>query len=90
MDEKIYLPEEVPDDLFTDSRLRKMGLVATAEHIAYVSYPEQNNIFKLYDIANTRKRKQQKKTSLRSKNSAIENILEERKNEMKVRKSQLK
>lgn len=62
--DKRYLPDEVPDHLFTQSRLNRMGLVPTAEHVAYVVYPEQRQQFKLYDISATRKRKQQKEFSL--------------------------
>lgn len=86
---KHYLPEEVPDHLFTQSRLSRMGLAPTAGHVAYVVYPEQRQQFKLYDINATRKRKQQKGFSLVQKDATVEQILAERKRELEVRKIQL-
>ncbi|MEF3302491.1 hypothetical protein [Paenibacillus sp. GYB003] len=86
---KHYLPEEVPDHLFTQSRLSRMGLAPTAEHVAYVIYPEQRQQFKLFDISATRKRKQQKGFSLVQKDATVEQILAERKRELEVRKIQL-
>lgn len=87
--EKQYLPEEVPDHLFTQSRLSRMGLAPTAEHVAYVVYSEQRQQFKLYDINATRRRKQQKGFSLVQKDATVEQILAERKHEIEVRKNQL-
>lgn len=84
-----YLPEELPDHLFTQSRLSKMGLVPTGEHTAFVVYPEQHQKFKLYDISATRRRKQQKGLSLVQKDATVEQILAERKRELEVRKAQL-
>jgi hypothetical protein len=84
-----YLPEEVPDHLFTRNKLNMMGLAATADHVAYVVYPEQKREYKLYDISNTRKRKQQKGFSFVLKNMTVEEVLAERKRELEVRKSQL-
>ncbi|MMZ70205.1 hypothetical protein D1872_331960 [compost metagenome] len=66
-----------------------MGLAATADHVAYVMYPEQKREFKLYDINVTRRRKQQKGFSLVNKDMTVEEVLEERKRELEVRKSQL-
>jgi len=86
---KHYLPEEVPDHLFTQSRLSKMGLAPTGEHAAFVFYPEQHQKFKLYDISATRRRKQQKGFSLVQKNATVEQILAERKHELDVRRIQL-
>lgn len=54
-----YLPEEVPDHLFTQSRLSRMGLKPTAD-LAYVVYPEQKTKYKLFHIDETQQRKQQK------------------------------
>ncbi|KAA9012283.1 hypothetical protein [Niallia endozanthoxylica] len=56
-DTKRYLPEEVPDNLFTQNRLNQMGLTPTSEHVAFVIYPEQKREYKLFDVSNTRKRK---------------------------------
>ncbi|MGD6844696.1 hypothetical protein ACQCVH_19560 [Bacillus infantis] len=86
---KRYLPEEVPDHLFTQNKLNRMGLTTTSEHAAYVSYPEQKREYKLFDINNTRKRKQQKGFSLVEKELTVDQVLEERKRELVVRKNQL-
>ena len=43
---KRFLPEEVPDHLFTQNKLNRMGLATTSEHVAYVSYPEQKREYK--------------------------------------------
>jgi hypothetical protein len=43
---KRYLPEEVPDHLFTQNKLKRMGLVPTEEHVAFVVYPEQGREYK--------------------------------------------
>jgi hypothetical protein len=87
---KRYLPEEVPDHLFTQNKLNRVGLATTSEHVAYVFYPEQKREYKLFDINNTRKRKQQKGLSLVEKDLTVEQVLEERKRELEVRKSQLR
>ena len=84
-----YLPEEVPDHLFTQSRLSRMGLAPTAEHVAYVAYPEQRQSFKLYDISGTKKRKPQKGLSGMIKDLTVDEVLAERKRELEVRKNQL-
>ena len=47
---KRYLPEDVPDNLFTKNKLNQMGLVPTQEHQAFVVYPEQKREYKLYNI----------------------------------------
>lgn len=86
---KRYLPEEVPDYLFTKNRLIRMGLTSTAENIAYVVYPEQKREYKLYDINDTRRTKRQKGLSLVIKDLTVEQILVERKRELEIRKNQL-
>jgi hypothetical protein len=83
-----YLPEEVPDHLFTKNRLSRMGLVPTQEHVAFVSYPEQKREYKLYDIVATRKPKRQNGLSLVIKDLTVEQVLQERKHELEVRKNQ--
>ncbi len=84
-----YLPEEVPDHLFTQSRLSRMGLTPTADPVAYVVYPEQKTKYKLFDINETRQRKQEKGLSLVQKDATVEQILAERKHEIEVRRMQL-
>lgn len=79
-----YLPEEIPDHLYTQNKLNMMGLAATA-----VLYPEQKREFRLFDINATRRRKQQKGFSLVYKDMTVEEVLEEQKLELEVRKSQL-
>lgn len=83
-----YLPEDVPDHLFTHNKLNKMGLVTTSVHDAYVLYPEQKNEYKLFDICKTRERKKQKGFSLVVKDMPVEQVLAERKWELEVRKEQ--
>lgn len=84
-----FLPEEVPNYLFTQNKLSRMGLAATEGHVAYVRYPEQKREYKLYDIKATRERKKQKGFSLVIKDMTVEEVLAERKRELEVRKSQL-
>lgn len=85
-----YLPEEVPDHLFTQNKLNRMGLKPIAESFAYVSYPEQKRKYKLFDIHKTQQRKKQKNgLSLVQKDSTIEQILDERRHELEVRRMQL-
>ncbi|UGB29959.1 hypothetical protein [Metabacillus sp. B2-18] len=86
---KRYLPEEVPDYLFTQNKLNRMGLATTSEHVAYVYYPEQKREYKLFDINNTRKCKQQTGFSLVVKDMTVEQVLKERRRELKLRKNQL-
>lgn len=86
---KHYLPEGVPDNLFSHNKLTRMGLAPTSEHVALVSYPEQKREYKLFDINNTRKRKKQQGFSLVEKDLTVEQILGERKCELEVRKGQL-
>lgn len=83
-----YLPEEVPDHLFTQNKLNRMGLAPTSDHVALVLYPEQKREFKLFDLNYTRKRKKQQGFSLVIKDLTVEQVLEERKREIEVRKSQ--
>lgn len=86
-----YLPEELPDHLFTQNKLSLLGLVPIGEYVAYVSYPEQRNEYKLFDINATRQQKKQKSSGLLTRlgTLTVEDILKDRENEMKVRKSQL-
>lgn len=84
-----FLPEEVPDHLFTQSRLSRMGLTPTADPVAYVVYPEQKTKYKLFDINGTRQRKQQKGLSLVQKDATVDQILAERRHEIEVRRMQL-
>lgn len=84
-----YLPEEVPDHLFTQNKLNLMGLAAAEVHVGYVIYPEQKNEFKLYDINATRARKKQKEFSLVITNMTVEEVIAERKRELEVRRNQL-
>ncbi|MGZ0086844.1 hypothetical protein ACWNXI_15090 [Caldibacillus thermoamylovorans] len=86
---KRYLPEEVPDHLFTQNKLKRMGLVPTEEHVAFVVYPEQGREYKLYDIQATRRPKRQKGFSLQIRDLTVEQVLQERKRELEVRKVQL-
>jgi hypothetical protein len=86
---KRYLPEEVPNNLFTQNRLSRMGLSPTSDHIAYVVYPEQKREYKLYSIDKTRTPKRQKGLSLVEKDLTVEQVLAERKRELAVRKGQL-
>ena len=85
---KRYLPEEVPDHLFTQKKLNRMGLASTTDHVSYVVYPEQKSEYKLFDINFTRERKKQKGFSLVVKDMAVKQILNERKRELEVRKEQ--
>lgn len=89
LESKDYLPEEVPDHLFTQSRLSRMGLKPIADPVAYVVYPEQKTKYKLFNINETQQRKQQKGLSLVQKNATVEQILAERKHEIEVRRLQL-
>lgn len=79
----------MPDHLFTQNKLSRMGLAATEAHVAYVRYPEQNREYKLYDIKATKERRKQKGFSLVIKDMTVEEVLAERKHELEVRKSQL-
>jgi hypothetical protein len=86
-----YLPETVPDSLFTKAELSRMGLVPLHdEEVAYVRYPEQRREYKLFTIDQTREPKRQK-SSLKYKSiDSIENVLTRRQSTMKVREEQLK
>jgi len=77
--------------LFTNNKLKQLGLVNTEEHVAWVIYPEQKREYKLYDISLTRQRKKQKSSGFlsRSGHMSVEKVLQEREHEMKVRLSQL-
>lgn len=77
-----YLPEEVPDNLFTRNELKQMGLVPIdpEDPDAWVIYTDQKREFKLFHIEKTRKPKPQKKKgiSLTTTNRTVEEILEKR------------
>jgi hypothetical protein len=78
-----YLPEELPNHLFTQKKLSQLGLVPIGEHVAYVSYPEQKN------ATSQQKKQKSSKVLTRLGSMTVENILKERENEMKIRKEQL-
>jgi hypothetical protein len=77
-----YLPEEVPDYLFTRNELKQMGLVPIDpnEPDAWVNYTDQTWEYKLYHIVKTRKPKPQKNKgiSLTITNRIVEYIFEKR------------
>ncbi|WP_420768594.1 hypothetical protein ACNR9V_01010 [Parageobacillus thermoglucosidasius] len=77
-----YLPEEVPNYLFTRNELKQMGLVPIneEEHEAWVTYTDQKREYKLYHINKTRRPKPQKNKgiSLTITNRTIDDILEKR------------
>jgi hypothetical protein len=80
---KRYLPEEVPDNLFTRNELNYMGLVPIEpkEPNAIVNYTEQKREYNLYDIEKTREPKRQKGNGgipLTIRDRTIEDILEKR------------
>lgn len=83
-----YLPEEVPDFLFTRNELKSMGCVPTQEAAAYVSYPEQKKEYPLFHIEETKLTKRQSGLSLIRKDCTIEEVMEKRKNALEVRKKQ--
>lgn len=85
-----YLPEDVPDSLFTKSELSQMGLVHLKDEVAYVSYPEQRREYKLYFIDHVRVQKKQKSSLILNVVDTIEEVLNRRKNAIKVRGEQLK
>lgn len=79
---KRYLPEEVPDNLFTRNELNYMGRVPIEIKFpdAIVSYEDQKREFNLYEIEKTREPKRQKingiSLTIRDKN--VEDILGKR------------
>lgn len=87
-DKKRYLPEEVPDHLFTKNELKMMGLVPNQELEAFVLYREQNREYQLYNVDATRSPKRQGGFSLVRKDYTTEQVLEKRRNALKVRRQQ--
>jgi hypothetical protein len=84
-----YLPEEVPDDLFTRNELKTMGLATIREAAAYVFYAEQRREYPLFHLEDTKLTKRQSGSSLIRKDCSIEEVLEKRKHSLEVRKAQL-
>lgn len=80
-----YLPENVPDSLFTRNELKSMGRIPNQESAAYVSYPEQKREYPLFQIEETKLTKRQKGFSLVPKDYTIEEVLDKRKHALKVR-----
>lgn len=82
-----YLPETVPDSLFTKSELSRMGLVPLHDEVAYVRYPERDtNCFRL-----TRSETKEAVSSLLvNAVDSIEEVLKRRKNAIEVRNEQLR
>lgn len=83
-----YLPEDVPDYLFTQNELKSMGRVPAGEFNAFVKYPEQRNEFKLFHIEDSKMTKKQSKSSMLRSLYTIEETLEKRKRAIKGRKQQ--
>jgi hypothetical protein len=80
---KKYLPEEVPDNLFTRNELNYMGLVPLDPKApdAVVNYTDQKRQYNLYDIEKTREPKRQKGNGgipLTIRDMTVEAILEKR------------
>ena len=79
---KVYLPNAIPDNLFTRNELNSMGLVPinSDKPDALVEFPQQKSIYNLYEIEKTRKPKMHKKTfNLIVRDNTVEDILEQRK-----------
>lgn len=83
-----YLPQDVPDHLFTQKELKFMGLVPEKEMEAFVFYPEQKREYKLFSLNGTRKQKQQSGMSLIPKKYTLEDVLNRRRHAIDVRKDQ--
>jgi len=49
---KQYTLENVPPNMFTKAKLKKMGLTPYFEHIAYITFPPKKRRYKLYSIDN--------------------------------------
>nr|WP_304220249.1 hypothetical protein [Fredinandcohnia onubensis] len=79
---KRYLPEEVPDNLFTRNELKYMGLIPIDpnEPEAWVNYTDRKKEYKLFHIDKTRKPKPHKVNgiSLTITDRTVEDILEKR------------
>lgn len=74
-----YLPDSVPDLLFTKNELKYMGRVPTGDPIASVYYPDQKRSFPLFDLQATRTKRKQKGFSLISKDMTPQDIIKLRK-----------
>lgn len=83
-----YLPQDVPDHLFTHNELKQMGLVPTQEFEAYVLYPEQKREYKLYNVNDARKSKRQSGISIIPKDYIVQEVLKRRKHAIEVREEQ--
>jgi len=84
-----YLPEAVPDSLFTKSELSRRGLVPIYDKVAFVKYPEQRREYKLFSIEQVREQKRQE-SSLRFRSvTSKEEVLKRREHAIQVRKEQL-
>ncbi len=83
-----FLPEEVPDHLFTRNELKGMGRVPIQEAAAYVFYPEQKREYPLFRIEETKLTKRQSGFSLIRKDKSAEEVLEKRKHALMIRKKQ--
>ncbi|MDQ0878929.1 hypothetical protein QFZ77_007588 [Paenibacillus sp. V4I3] len=51
---KQFTPDKVPADMFTTSKLKKMGLTPISEYSAYITYPPSKRRYKLYKLENVR------------------------------------
>ncbi|MFB5268111.1 hypothetical protein ACE41H_15190 [Paenibacillus enshidis] len=74
-----YLPDNVPDLLFTKNELKYMGRVPNGDPVASVYYADQKRSFPLFDLQATRTTRKQKGFSLISKNETPEDIIKRRK-----------
>lgn len=88
---KRYLPEEVPNHLFTNNKLKQMGLKAVSASDAFVKYPEQKREYRLYDINHTQSVNKQNKggLSITTTDSNVNDVLKQREHELKIRNQQL-
>lgn len=73
-----YLPSEVPDDLFTNQELSRMGKVPTNSVEAFVKYLDQKREFKLFRITETRDSKRQSGYTLVRKDYGVQEVLDRR------------
>jgi len=46
--------ENVPQNMFTKSKLKKMGLRPISHHVAFVTFPPKKRRYKLYFLENAR------------------------------------
>lgn len=86
-----YLPEFIPDNLFTRNGLRKMRRKTKENHVGFVYYPEQKRKYKLYDVNKSYKfvPKTDNPLTVYEKVYTLEEMLERRKNEIELRAKQL-